>query len=70
MIEINELLESALSNIENLKLDQKQELFEAIRHLTKYRGYALVSNELKVPDMAHKLQDKLKILYEEQYESK
>lgn len=53
-----------------LKVEQKQELFEAIRHYLKYQAFAKISDECVLPDAAHTVVEGLIDLFETHYEGK
>jgi hypothetical protein len=55
--------------LEKLKVEQKQELFECIRHFTKYKAFSMLDSSLAVAGEADAVQASLIKLYEEHYES-
>lgn len=53
-----------------LRIEQKQELFEAIRHYLKYQAFAKISDECILPNAAHIVMESLIDLFETHYEGK
>lgn len=53
--------------LDALKREQQQELFECIRHFSKYRAFSAFNPELAMPKNADTAQEALHKLYEEHY---
>ena len=66
----NETLETVVKRMdqEKVKREQKQELFESIRHFLKYLAYENMSKEFACPDMAENVKEAMCSLFEEHYE--
>ena len=64
-------IESKFNNLDTSKVkhEQKQELFECIRHFMKYMAFQQISDSFPVPDIANIIRDDLIKLFEFQYES-
>lgn len=55
--------------LDSLKNEQRQELFEAIRHFTKYKTMGFLNPALTMPKSGEIAEEALIKLYEEVYES-
>ena len=53
--------------LDALKREQQQELFECIRHFSKYRAFSALNSALAIPGEADIVQENLHKLYEEHY---
>jgi hypothetical protein len=69
---INDTIQEAADKIvpEKLLAEQKQELFEAIRHFSKYQAFARLSDVCKTPASCDMVFDKLIGLFSEHFEGK
>jgi len=54
-------------NIESMQREQQQELYESIRHFSKYKAFSSLNSGLAIPGEADKIQDDLIALFEEHY---
>lgn len=55
-------------SVSKLQNEQKQELFEAIRHFNKYRAFGNLEGCLPIPELADKIIEDIIKLYEHVYE--
>lgn len=72
MMENQTTIADTVKNLEpgKLRIEQKQELFEAIRHYLKYQAFAKISDECALPESAHTVVEGLIDLFETHYEGK
>jgi hypothetical protein len=63
-------VEATIHNLkpEAVKREQKQELFECIRHFMKYLSFENISEEFKAPEAALLVREAIVSLYEHHYE--
>jgi hypothetical protein len=63
-------IEAKINNMnpETIRREQKQELFECIRHFMKYMSYENLSDEFKLPEEAITVREAIISLYENQFE--
>lgn len=63
-------VEATIHNLkpEAVRREQKQELFECIRHFMKYLSFENISEEFKAPDEALLVREAIVSLYEKHYE--
>lgn len=66
-VKISDLIDSV--GIDKLAQEQKQELFECIRHFNKYKAYSQFNSAFAVPGEADAAIQSLIKLYELHYES-
>ena len=62
---MTDLAHISVGKIQN---EQKQELFEAIRHFNKYRAFGNIEGGLPVPALADEINESVIRLYEHVYE--
>lgn len=55
-------------DVEYMKNEQRQELFEAIRHFSKYKALKTLDESLSIPAAADGIHNSMMALYEEHYE--
>ena len=64
-------IEARINDLDPRKVrhEQKQELFECIRHFLKYKAFQNISGDFAPPEEANTICDALIALFESQYES-
>lgn len=63
-------VEAQINNLDPQKVrdEQRQELFECIRHFMKYMAFQNINEAFTVPEMANIIRDDMIKLYEMHYE--
>lgn len=57
-----------LPGVDAIKREQQQELFECIRHFSKYKGMGMLNPALAMPESGKEVEEGLTKLYEDVFE--
>jgi hypothetical protein len=53
--------------VETMQREQRQELFESIRHFSKYKAIGKLDDALRVPDITEEINNSIIKLFEEHF---